>query len=358
MTAKSQIEALRHVINNPPRPGVFSGRGVVTCAGGKYFPGAWVLVNRLRDLGCDLPIEVWYRGPSEMSSDMLKILSEFGAHCIDGFSRCWPGISGWEMKAAAVAGSSFSDVLFIDADNVPSRDPSFLFNEKKYADTGSLFWPDYRFFYPDSPVWSLFELPAIKARQFESGQFVVNKKKCWRALCGAVHMSRESKFYYSYMYGDKDTFQMAWRITKTPYTFIQTPPGKIPHTIVQYDLTGDPLFYHRNGSKWRVPVRGVEIPGFPCEQRCREHLRTLEKIWSGDLPEKKTAKPIDYGKYPAQRQTLSFGPTVGMAPATRKEKGRDGNLYTTGKDTSVVELYGKKYIFRSNEKMKGIKRAY
>ncbi len=34
-------------------------------------------------------------------------------------------------------------VIWLDVDNIPLRDPSFLFDAQQYKDTGALFWQDY-----------------------------------------------------------------------------------------------------------------------------------------------------------------------------------------------------------------------
>jgi hypothetical protein len=34
-------------------------------------------------------------------------------------------------------------VLYLDSDNVPAQDPSFLFDATEYERTGALFWPDF-----------------------------------------------------------------------------------------------------------------------------------------------------------------------------------------------------------------------
>ncbi len=46
----------------PPFPSGYEGRGVIICGGGlKYFTNAWVAIRILRKLGCNLPLQVWYR---------------------------------------------------------------------------------------------------------------------------------------------------------------------------------------------------------------------------------------------------------------------------------------------------------
>jgi hypothetical protein len=49
----------------------------------------------------------------------------------------------FQIKAAAVINSAYKEVLYLDSDNVPVRDPAFLFTIPSYKSTGALFWPDF-----------------------------------------------------------------------------------------------------------------------------------------------------------------------------------------------------------------------
>ena len=69
---------INELLENPlPYPeGRFQGQGIVICGGGeRYFPSAWVCMNMLRDLGCELPIELWYLGDQEMSAYMIDLVT-------------------------------------------------------------------------------------------------------------------------------------------------------------------------------------------------------------------------------------------------------------------------------------------
>src|SRR6266704_5059621 len=131
----------------PPYPGGHEGRGIVVCAGGdKYFACAMVVVGVLRQLGCQLPVEMWYLGPAELDPQMRRLAEDRGVQCIDAWevARCHPVriLNGWELKPYAIIHSRFREVLFLDADNVPVLDPTFLFDDSEYQDKGAIFWPD------------------------------------------------------------------------------------------------------------------------------------------------------------------------------------------------------------------------
>lgn len=114
----------------------FAGRGIVICGGGeKYLPSVFVLVRLLRHLRCQLPIEVWHLGREEMPDAMRSLLAEQGAVCMDGAAmrRVHPArrLGGWELKCYALLHSTFAEVLLLDADNCPVRNPEFLFRTSK-----------------------------------------------------------------------------------------------------------------------------------------------------------------------------------------------------------------------------------
>ena len=156
--------AIRLAIRTLPKYGDgYKGRGIVICAGGlRYFPCAWVCINMLRYHGCSLPIELWYQGREEMDRRMIDLVKPLGVRCIDAarieqkYPRRTSG--GWELKAYAIVHSRFKEVLLLDADNVPVKTPSFLFEEPEYKATGSVFWPNYGSLAPDREIWRVCEV--------------------------------------------------------------------------------------------------------------------------------------------------------------------------------------------------------
>lgn len=46
----------------------------------------------------------------------------------------------YTIKVAALLNSGFEDILFLDADNVAVRDPTYLFDTQEYLDTGAMFF--------------------------------------------------------------------------------------------------------------------------------------------------------------------------------------------------------------------------
>ncbi len=48
----------------------------------------------------------------------------------------------WEGKVFALLHSRFREVLLLDSDSLPLRDPAALFASPQYLRDGNLFWPD------------------------------------------------------------------------------------------------------------------------------------------------------------------------------------------------------------------------
>jgi hypothetical protein len=271
-------------------PGDLSGRGIVTCAGGaKYFPCVWVTLHELRRLGCDLPVEVWHLGRHEMTPEMEALLAPLGVKCVDASQvrRQHPAriLNGWELKPYSILHSAFEEVLFLDADNVPVRNPAYLFDAPEYRHHGAVFWPDYGRLAPFREIWHICNVPFRDEPEFESGQIVVDKRRCWRELSLTMHLNEHSDFYYQYIHGDKETFHMAWRMLETPYAMPPFPIYPLQNVMCQHDFQGQRVFQHRNLCKFKVHEHNTVVPGFWNERECRSHLDKLQSLWTTPPPE-------------------------------------------------------------------------
>ncbi len=299
-----------------------TGKGIVTLGGGeKYFPSLFVLCNQLRELKCTLPIEVWYLGELEFDPIMLKLLEPFQVIFRDATEviKEHPAriMQGWQMKPYCILHSGFKEVLFIDADNAPNRNPEFLFENRNYHKTGAVFWPDFFHWilhaqYGSGPsmvkeVYQAFGLPLPSNIEppgtdddwlaksvpddghdicFESGQILIDKEKCWKPLSLALYYCQHSDYYFNLVFGDKETFHFAWRKLGFNYSLIQTMPDYEVHTTIQFGPDGLPLFEHRNDpdAKWNLkknPYSGSKK--LKVEENGILLMDLLKQIWSGKL---------------------------------------------------------------------------
>uniref|UniRef100_A0AAV1TY88 Nucleotide-diphospho-sugar transferase n=1 Tax=Peronospora matthiolae TaxID=2874970 RepID=A0AAV1TY88_9STRA len=245
--------------------------GIVMVVYPKLLAGAYASIRTLREvLRCQLPIEIWFR-PVEMQNVPagLKLLKEAAkVDAMDGVTfRAIDDLRAvrFAAKVHAIYNSAFDQVLFLDADNVPVRDPAFLFESEEFVGTGAVFWPDY--WHPhhtifhlveDSLLWQMLDMQYVDMFEQESGQLLIDRRRHAAAM-ELVH------FYASHtpdlfkhldlLWGDKDLFRFAWIELNAPFFMVQTLPavaGKLVNesfcgmTMVQHDFNGNVLFIHRN----------------------------------------------------------------------------------------------------------------
>jgi len=349
------------VENLPPLPGEpFLGRGIVICAGGaKYFPCLWVCLRMLRHLGCTLPVEVWHLGPREMTPEMRALIEPYDAVCVDArqLQRTHAAriLQGWELKAYALLHTRFAQVLLLDADNVPVLDPTFLFDDPLFREKGALFWPDFGRLGPERAIWRITGIPYRDEPEFESGQILVDRARCWHALSLTMHLNEYSDFYYRHIHGDKETFHLAWRKLGQDYAMPARPIHALPWTMCQHDLQGRRLFQHRNIAKWRLDGSNPRIHGFQYEEECHTFLAELRVQWTSLplgvrrwRPERKTpaeraaaerlcASPWRYRRVGHDERPLTFQP-CGQIGTGAHERERLWDLHAVG-DRLFVEIF-------------------
>ncbi len=283
-----KAELARRLASIDPCPaGRFAGRGIVVCAGGaKIFTSAYVLLSILRrTLGCLLPVEVWHFGRREMSSGMKMLVAELGADTVDAEAvlASHPAAihDGWQLKPYALMWSRFADVLLLDADQVPVRDPSPLFDWPAYAETGAVFWPDVVDLDECNPAWAICGLAPERCPSLDSGQVLVDKRRHWAALQVTLHLNERAETYYRMIYGDKDTFLLGWRLAKAGHIVVPHRPFEDQRCLYQRDLEGRPLFQHRTRAKWSYAGSQEAIPGFVHDAACRASIAQLRERWNG-----------------------------------------------------------------------------
>src|SRR5699024_3511317 len=129
------------------------------------------------------------------------------------------------LKPLSILYSHFKEVLYLDADNICSRDPEFLFQTDEYNKYGAIFWPDYWETSADNPIREITDVKYRVMKEQESGQLLVNKERCWKELNLCLYFNKMSQVYYQLLLGDKDTFRFAWLALKTPFYMIKEEPA-------------------------------------------------------------------------------------------------------------------------------------
>uniref|UniRef100_A0AAV1TY18 Alpha-1,3-mannosyltransferase n=1 Tax=Peronospora matthiolae TaxID=2874970 RepID=A0AAV1TY18_9STRA len=251
-----------------------TGDGIVIVVYPKLVASVFASVSVLRSYNCTLPIELWIsqsevtRTPS-MGAALKVLQQQFLDVSVETIVD--PTIMKFSTKIYAMQHSKFENVLFLDADSVPVRDPTFLFRSQEYRKHGAIFWPD--FWHPDNTVfgihresllWELVDLPFVDMFEQESGQILINRKRAALALEVLMFFASHLPNYFNRLllaHGDKDLFRLAWMKAHASFYMMPFPPASAGPvwgtnseifcgmTMVQFDVDGDVLFLHRNAKK-------------------------------------------------------------------------------------------------------------
>ncbi len=262
--------------------------GIIIAAGGlSYLTNAWVCIQMLRRLGCKLPVELWSLNEREFDSAFEQLVAPLGVYSRVASRQSVDSMlptHGWELKSYALAHTNFSEVILLDADNVPLRNPEFLFETPQFKQTGALFWPDRGRLQPHNPIWGICGVEYRDEPEWESGQIVVDKSRCQEALELALAYNRNREEIYRHVYGDKEAFHLAFRKTNTPVALPSTGVQYYAGVHFQHDFEGRLLFQHRSDAKWRLFGNNRRVPGFLFEDECLGYLDELRARWRIGFP--------------------------------------------------------------------------
>jgi hypothetical protein len=217
---------------------------------------------------------------------MAGLLRELDAQPVDACAvmrQRPPRITNpWQLKPYAIMWSQFREVLYLDADQVPTRDPSDLFTWPQFLEKGAVFWPDIIDLPADNPIWKICQLPQRRAVSIESGQLLIDKAKHWAGLDMALALNEEAQDIYKSIYGDKDTFLLGALMSGEEIAMIPgRPKTDLPWCFYQTDFAGDVLFQHRTGAKWTYKGPQQKLPNFLHHEACENALAELRRKWNG-----------------------------------------------------------------------------
>ncbi|KAG2486139.1 hypothetical protein HYH03_015232 [Edaphochlamys debaryana] len=230
------------------------GRGILISAGGpRYTAGLLVTLHVLRHhFDCWLPVEVAWQGQSEMDAFTWAAIEErFGPvrgfnvraekHPVEGLHGPVFDATSYSGKVYALVHSRFKEVLMLDADATPLMDPTALFEEPRFREYGSLFWPD-AWTDAASPrifrVYGVDEKPARAVlrmgmgtgrRDTESGQLLIDRSRHLDVIEMLLFLNRHPDSNQGLVWGDKDTTWLAFAMAGKAHCFNQVavPPGGI-----------------------------------------------------------------------------------------------------------------------------------
>ncbi|KAL7682022.1 putative alpha-mannosyltransferase, nucleotide-diphospho-sugar transferase [Plasmopara halstedii] len=250
----------------------FSPDGIVMAVYEGVLPSAFASIHRLRDVGCILPIEIWFRHEELHLENpvLLLLIKTYGPIYVRQIFD--ERIYGFNVKVHALYYSHFTRVLLLDADNFALRDPTPLFASEAMKKYGAIFWPD--FWHPgnsifnlhaQSLVWELLDIEYVDMLEQESGQLLVDRARSRPMLDQLMFYATHKPNLFTKLklvWGDKDLFRLSWLQLRKPFHYNdRRMPGTLGVvnidrqrycgvTMVQYDLSGENmLFWHRNTIK-------------------------------------------------------------------------------------------------------------
>jgi len=322
------------------------GRGICILAGGSYLCSGYVTVRLLREhYGCTLPIE-WVHGPHEMPDWQKRLLDGLDVTFLEA-----PCI-GWAAKTWAILNCKYRKVIYLDADSEPLADPAFLLDSEPFARHGAIFWPDNYFLSPSDMSRDLgpapFEALGIPFRDewaFESGQIVIDKERCHRALMLADWMNRihGAQYYWRLWFGDKEAFHMAWRYLGLDYAMPAHRWDAGFPSLLQHDPTTTEkryIFSHNCPGKRAITCSGwkawtrkpakdpAHMP--PHEAIAESYVSDLQKHWDATRP-----------RFHALTVCVDFGDRLAETLRHNRRYFDSYTVVTIARDTETQEVCAK-----------------
>ncbi|GME87772.1 unnamed protein product [Ambrosiozyma monospora] len=205
-------------------------QGVVFVSGKEYYWLTIVSIKYIRDkLHDDIPIEIFMPHKDKHDQFCNKMRLVFGNIFCSYFDQYLPRhtiaeMSGYQFKSLALLLTRFTNVLYLDSDNIPLIEPSKLFESEKYKTHGMIVWPDF-WKRSTNPLYYSFtnlQFEVIGTTpSVESGQMLINKKTHLKTLLLSYYYNLYGPAYFYPLFsqgfpgeGDKESFYLASRATK------------------------------------------------------------------------------------------------------------------------------------------------
>lgn len=229
-------------------------RGIVMSLGykGSVFASQFISIIREKHHN-NIPIELYYYGDSDLPAKYRNYLTKTyrNVRCVDleSLGLFDPDLvqlerQGFAIKPFALLATNYTEVILADADSILLENPDRFFEEQGYLDTGTLFFHDrdhirkgaddvvHEFMRNQlslrGPSPRLAESAFWKKKgifEQESGIVVVDKRKTdvFAALLFTAWQNMgeiRKKTTYRVWWGDKESFWLAFELSRFPYYFV------------------------------------------------------------------------------------------------------------------------------------------
>ena len=301
----------------------------------KYLTSAYVTLRALRNsVNSSLPVEVFYAGNTRAPRGWLEQMeAEFtDVRFIDIYQRRgvdFPTtleLEGYQLKFFAIMLSSFEEVLFLDADNIPVVDPAFAFELEQYVATGALVWPDMcNMVSITAKTWDAFGIkppvnfPAdtgklwrercsdYEPREIQGGEFLINKRRTWPGLVLTTLISWNHQYALTALFAsEKQSMQFGFNATGTTYAMAPLQPfvmgrasrGSNGKPLLcggalgqRHPQQGHVIWIHRTMSKFTSPPDYLDYDPIPLMWTHMALQPTHAPWWPIDIPSLRHPSP-------------------------------------------------------------------
>lgn len=245
--AKAVIDLVVPTLSDVPPAG--AGAGYVICAGGRYARWGYVTCRWIREqLRDDAPIELWV-GANETPED-------FGIEGVICRTADVPG--GWPLKARAVRGSAFRDVILLDADCLPFVKAALVIESTAYRARGAIFFPDVKDIRRDDWCCQALALKIGSVPEMEAGQVMIDRVKHAVAVELCDWFNQRTEFFYRHLHGDKDLWALAFARLKLDWwqgQACENFPWGLRHFMPDGTRYSDHLIHCKGGKQYSAVVQ-------------------------------------------------------------------------------------------------------
>jgi ADP-heptose:LPS heptosyltransferase len=336
--ARYAVEEFRKSIG--PCPEHFSGRGMVMSVWDLgSLPQTWILIRKLRQLGCGTAIELWHWRRDKRMALMERPLGALNVRLVDGWNlrKTAVVLGAFGAQACSLVHSSYAEVLLLDPQLDPVANPDRLFGAEEYRQTGALVWPGVPARRIQPQTYYLCGLEPSRESPMAAMPLLADKGKCWPALALWLWYHEQAHLYYPHTRDGQDAAHLAF--CKAGVRCARASIGQ--GGDVWNDLSGSPMF-----EGVRQPPANLFLSGLPpsCSKLER---RWIEELRQHLCVESAPANPLGRFGGPAPRPQIQRA--IRSSAAGRRTRG--------GSAFSVVTLHDRK-MARVGRLTAGVLREY
>ena len=172
-------------------------KGIIIAVPEKYQNICYKNILKLRnEFLVNLPIEIWQIG-NEITKDYMQLFNEIpNIHFkyVEKYAKFPNHWKGFQVKAFILKHTSFDEIILCDADIIFHKDPTIIFEDNNYKETGT-------YFFRDLEKWKFHNLNMHSSDKFQNLQYFL-KRKAFIRQC----LPKKSPFFppeWKYIYDER-----------------------------------------------------------------------------------------------------------------------------------------------------------